>query len=85
MKAANEMSAGDRQAMIQGMVSKLDSRLKAQGGSVDEWTRLLRAYMVLGEKDQAVDALKRARADLDGDDKGLATIDAVASQLGLDG
>ncbi|PTW57636.1 cytochrome c-type biogenesis protein CcmH [Breoghania corrubedonensis] len=84
VRAAGEMSAQDRQAMIRGMVSQLDERLKAEGGSVDEWVRLVRALAVLGERDQAIDAVKRARAGLAGDQQGLTTIDALATQLGLE-
>ncbi|MEI2384668.1 c-type cytochrome biogenesis protein CcmI [Breoghania sp. JC706] len=83
VKAAGEMSDQDRQAMIRGMVSQLDERLKAEGGSAEEWARLVRAFVVLGERDQAIDAVKRARANLKGNAQGLTTIDAVAEQLGL--
>ena len=35
--------------MIGQMVSSLAERLAAEGGSVEEWTRLVRAYLVLGD------------------------------------
>lgn len=40
-------------AAIAGMVSGLAERLSADGGSVEEWTQLVRAYLVLGETDSA--------------------------------
>ena len=43
----------------------------------------MRAFVVLGERDQAIDAVKRARANLKGNAQGLTTINAVAEQLGL--
>jgi len=39
--------------MIGQMVSGLAARLEAEGGSVEEWTQLLRAYLVLGDVDSA--------------------------------
>lgn len=64
----------DQEQMIRGMVEGLSERLFAEGGSVDEWTRLVRSRLVLGETElaqQAYDAAKAAhpeavdRADLD--------------------
>src|SRR5882757_3137951 len=43
--------------MIEGMVSKLASRLASTGGSIDECSRLIRAYTVLHEADKAKAAL----------------------------
>ncbi|MDJ0931852.1 c-type cytochrome biogenesis protein CcmI [Breoghania sp.] len=83
VEAAGEMSDEDRQAMIHGIVSQLDERLKEQGGTVDEWIRLVRAYVVLGEHELADEAVKRARADLKDDPDGLETIDALVKHLGL--
>ena len=39
--------------MIRGMVARLADQLKQNGADVDGWQRLLRAYMVLGERDKA--------------------------------
>ena len=39
---------------IAGMVAGLASRLEAQGGSAEEWARLMRSYAVLGQRDKAV-------------------------------
>ena len=48
--AAGEMSPEQREAMVRGMVSRLAERLKQDGGDVEGWLRLLRAYMVLGDR-----------------------------------
>lgn len=50
------------QAMILGMVEGLNQRLLASGGSVAEWMQLVRAYIVLEDKDAAQAAYDRAVA-----------------------
>jgi cytochrome c-type biogenesis protein CcmH len=61
--------------MIAQMVSGLADRLAAEGGSIEEWAQLLRAYLVLGDMvraQQAYDAAVAAyprifdRGELDG-------------------
>ena len=64
VEAAAGMSAEDRNAMIRGMVAKLAERLKQHGDDVEGWQRLLRAYMVLGDRDKAVAAAADARRAL---------------------
>jgi cytochrome c-type biogenesis protein CcmH len=55
--------ASDQEAeMIGQMVSGLAERLAAQGGSIEEWTQLVRAYLVLGDTDQAQAAFDAAVA-----------------------
>ena len=61
--AAKDMSEGDRNTMIRGMVDRLATRLKDNGNDVEGWLRLVRAYMVLGERDKAQAALVEARLD----------------------
>ncbi|HMS96101.1 MAG TPA: c-type cytochrome biogenesis protein CcmI, partial [Tabrizicola sp.] len=41
LAAAAEMAPEDRQAMIEGMVAQLSNRLATEGGSVEDWTRLI--------------------------------------------
>lgn len=53
IKAAGEMTSEDRGAMIRSMVARLSERLAAEGGTPDEWARLIGAYGVLGETEQA--------------------------------
>jgi cytochrome c-type biogenesis protein CcmH len=68
---------------IAGMVAGLASRLEAQGGSAEEWARLMRSYAVLGQRDKATDAAKRAREALAQDTEALKTIDSMAQELKL--
>jgi cytochrome c-type biogenesis protein CcmH len=69
--------------MIEGMVSKLATRLASNGGGVDEWSRLIRAYTVLHEADKAKAALADARKALAPDANAVASLDALARDLGL--
>jgi cytochrome c-type biogenesis protein CcmH len=53
-------SAADQAEMIKQMVGGLSARLYSEGGSVEDWTQLLRSYLVLGERENAQDAYDRA-------------------------
>jgi cytochrome c-type biogenesis protein CcmH len=69
--------------MIEGMVSRLAERLASNGGSIDEWSRLIRAYTVLHEADRAKAALVDAHKALASDAGAVASLDALARDLGL--
>jgi cytochrome c-type biogenesis protein CcmH len=60
--AAQSMSPEERQAMIRGMVERLAARLAQNPNDKEGWTRLARAYDVLGEIDKAAAARARAAA-----------------------
>jgi cytochrome c-type biogenesis protein CcmH len=49
IEASEDMTAGDRMQMIEGMVGGLAERLASQGGPPADWARLIRAYGVLGQ------------------------------------
>lgn len=68
---------------IARMVAGLAGRLETQGGTAEEWARLMRAYAVLGQRDKAVAAAQRARQALAQDDKALKTIETMARELQL--
>ncbi|TFG87412.1 MAG: c-type cytochrome biogenesis protein CcmI [Hyphomicrobiales bacterium] len=53
IEAAGAMSPDDRQAMIEGMVARLEGRLTSEGGEVEEWHRLMNAYVQLDRPDDA--------------------------------
>jgi len=59
VEAASKMSAGDQSKMIRGMVDRLAQKLKDNPDDLEGWTRLARAYQVLGETEKAQDAMKR--------------------------
>ncbi len=60
MAAAQNMSPEDRLAMIRSMVARLADRLKSEPNDLDGWLRLGRAYGVLGQRDDAIDAYEHA-------------------------
>ena len=83
--AASEMSPEQRNVMVRGMVSRLAERLKQDGADVEGWLRLLRAYMVLGDKEQARAAASEARRALASDPDKLRRVDELIKGLGLEG
>lgn len=67
---------------IAGMVEGLSSRLMSDGGSVAEWTRLVRSRLVLGQTALAQEAYNAARkAYPDAGDR--AELDVLAADNGL--
>ena len=78
-----QMSPPDRDKFINLMVEGLAARLKENGKDLEGWMRLLRSYMVLGRRDEAVAALSSARGQFTGDEKSLAELNVLAESLGL--
>jgi cytochrome c-type biogenesis protein CcmH len=85
MAVAKDMSDPDRSEMIRGMVDRLATRLKQNGDDVEGWLRLMRAYMVMGERDKAASALIDARQGVAADAEGLRQLNEGAKNLGIDG
>lgn len=75
---------GQQGEAIRGMVEGLSGRLASQGGTVEEWARLVRARTVLGERDKAVAALAEARKAHAADPGKLAELEALVRPLGLE-
>jgi cytochrome c-type biogenesis protein CcmH len=78
------MNEKDRNEMIGTMVSRLADRLKENGDDIDGWRRLLRAYIVLGKRDEAQAAADNARRALASDPDKLRQIDDAIKSLGLE-
>jgi cytochrome c-type biogenesis protein CcmH len=78
------LSAPDRQAAVRGMVEGLAARLETGGGSPEEWSRLVRSYTVLGERDKARSALDKARRAVAESPPQRDSLDALARELKLD-
>ena len=83
--AAKQMDGTGRDAMIRGMVERLAGRLKQDGNDVDGWLRLVRAYMVMGDRDKARGALIEARQAVANDAERLRQLNDGLKNLGLDG
>src|SRR5262249_59943460 len=83
--AAGTMSERDRDEMVRGMVARLANRLRENGSDVEGWQRLLRAYVVLGERDKAHEAAADAKRALASDPDKLRKIEEMLKSLGLEG
>jgi len=83
--AAKDMTENDRSAMIRGMVDRLANRLKQNGDDVEGWLRLVRAYMVMGDRDKANRASADARQAVANDAERLRALNEGLKNLGLDG
>jgi cytochrome c-type biogenesis protein CcmH len=83
--AASQMTDAERQAMIHSMVDKLATALKANPHDSGGWVRLMRARMVLGEKDQAAAAYQDARKAFAGTPAAQAVLQDAAKSLGVPG
>ena len=79
------MAPAERENVIRGMVEGLAARLAANGGTLDEWSRLVRAYTVLKEPEKARAALAEARKALGANASALEALQALAGELGLGG
>lgn len=83
MAAMADLSPEDRAAMIGDMVARLADRIDTQGGPVEEWARLINAYAVLGETEQARDVLRRAYSEFNMDPVAVDLLDTVAGETGI--
>ena len=85
ISAAADMSAGARRDMIRGMVARLADRLHDNGADVEGWLRLVRAYVVLGDRTKAKDAAAEAKRALGERPDDIRRIDDLVKGLGLEG
>jgi cytochrome c-type biogenesis protein CcmH len=83
--AADKMDDAQRAAMIRGMVQRLADRLHGDGNDVEGWLRLVRAYVVLGDRDKAKDAAADAKRALQSHPDEVKQIDGLVKDLGLEG
>lgn len=83
MAAASSLPPSEQDEMVRGMVDGLAARLSANPKDADGWIRLMRARMVLGEKDAARDALRSGLAAFAGDKATSARLRDAARTLGV--
>lgn len=74
---AADMSETERQEMIQTMVTGLEARLLSDGGTLDEWQRLITALGVLNDPDRQMQARDAARKAYANDPMALQSLDAL--------
>jgi cytochrome c-type biogenesis protein CcmH len=85
IEAAATLPPEERRDMIAGMVERLAARLKDDGSDFEGWLRLVRAYMVMGDKDKARAAASDARRALGADSDKQRRLDDLVKTLGLEG
>lgn len=77
-----DTAAVERRELIRSMVQGLDERLRDEGGTIEEWTRLVRSFVVLGETNKALNAYEAAIIAYP--DVGLRDeLEALAQQAGF--
>jgi cytochrome c-type biogenesis protein CcmH len=81
--AAEGMDPEAQQEMIRGMVAGLAQRLATQGGTEEDWARLINAYGVLGERDKAQEVWTEAQAVFAAEPEQLAVVRAAADAAGV--
>jgi cytochrome c-type biogenesis protein CcmH len=77
------MSEEDRQAMIEGMVAQLGSRLATEGGTVEEWARLISSLATLNRTDEAQEIYAEALEVFDGSPSQQSFLREAALNAGL--
>jgi cytochrome c-type biogenesis protein CcmH len=83
--AGMDLPPEQRLAMIKGMVERLAERLGKDGSDIEGWLRLVRSYMMLGERERALAAASEARRALAAEPDKLRRLDQLVKGLGLDG
>lgn len=83
MAAAQDMSPEDRQAMIEGMVAQLGERLATEGGTVEEWARLISSLSVLDRKPEAQTIYAEALTKFEGSPSQQSFLREAALNAGL--
>ena len=76
-------SPAERDEFINKMVEGLAARLKENGNDLEGWMRLVRSYMVLGRREDAVTALSTARGQFSGDPQFSGRAQRIGRKLGL--
>jgi cytochrome c-type biogenesis protein CcmH len=83
MATVRAMSPEARGQFIRSKVEQLATRLHEDGADVDGWLRLMRAYMVMGERDKVKMAVSEAREALASQPDKLKLLDAGVKELGV--
>lgn len=83
VEAAGEMSTEDRQEMIRGMVARLSDRLATEGGTPEEWARLISSLGVLGDEAQAIAIWNNAQEVFANNPEALDVVREGARAAGL--
>ncbi|MFV0473145.1 MAG: c-type cytochrome biogenesis protein CcmI [Pikeienuella sp.] len=77
MGAPAETPQPERAEEIAGMVGRLATRLRAEGGAPEEWLRLISSYAAIGRAEEADAAYHEAREAFAADPAALALLEAA--------
>ncbi len=83
MQAADDLTPEQRIQMIEGMVVRLSDRLATEGGTPQEWARLIGAYGVLNDQAQAIAIWDNAKEVFAGDEAALDVVREGARNAGI--
>jgi cytochrome c-type biogenesis protein CcmH len=83
IEASSEMTSEERQDMIAGMVEGLANRLESEGGTSEEWARLIRALSVLGEIKRAQKVWLESQKIFSSSPNDLKIINNTATEVGI--
>ena len=81
---AGEMTPEERQEMVQSMVQRLNDRLATEGGTHEEWARLISAYGSLGDEGRAREIWLEAQQRFADTPDALETVRRGAARAGVD-
>ena len=81
--AAEDMTEEERNAMVGSMVAGLADRLANQGGPATEWARLITAYGVLGDTENASLIWLEAQQVFGTDERSMTVLRAAAQGAGV--
>jgi cytochrome c-type biogenesis protein CcmH/NrfG len=82
-KSTKAMPQGGQDAAIRAMVDGLANRLESSPRDVEGWTKLMRSRVVLGEREIATTAFRKALEVFKDDSAATGKITAAATELGL--
>ncbi|AGT09749.1 cytochrome c-type biogenesis protein CycH [Paracoccus aminophilus JCM 7686] len=81
--AAQDMTPEERQKMIESMVEGLESRLATEGGTPDEWARLISSLVILGKTDHARAIWQEAQTRFASVPQALELVNDAATKAGV--
>lgn len=81
--AARNLNTQERAQLVREMVRRLATRLDEDPDDLSGWLRLIRSYIVLGDRQAAKTALAKARHTFSANAEATAQIDATASKHDL--
>jgi cytochrome c-type biogenesis protein CcmH len=85
LASASSLPPSEQAAMVDQMVARLESRLKADPKDEEGWIRLMRSRMALGDSKAAQAALRSGLAAFVGDGATSGRLKNAAAELGVPG